>query len=194
MFSLSCNVDPLRSILIGSRYGLGIDGKKKKLLILILDGKSFIFSYELEARAKRHPASENSRKERKMKAFLKKILVGYLVLAMFMIGITPCVFAGMSPSEIIALSQGAQTADLQKIQKFLELKIIQERLQAFGFTADEIQARLNQIDAGQIHEIALRLDNLKVGGDGGEVVIILLLVAILVVVVLYAMGHRIIIK
>jgi hypothetical protein len=53
---------------------------------------------------------------------------------------------------------------------------------------------LNQIDASQIHAIALRLDDLKVGGDGGEAVIILLLVAILVVVALYAMGHRIIIK
>ena len=81
-----------------------------------------------------------------MRTFLKRLLVGYLALAMFIIGITPRVFAGMSPSEIIALSQGDRTADLQKIQKFLEFKMIRERLLALGFTADEIQARLNQID------------------------------------------------
>jgi hypothetical protein len=161
---------------------------------LILPGKSIIFSYKLDSQGKRHPDDEKSRKERNMNAFLKKILVGYLVLAMFMIGITPRVFAGMSPSEMIALNQGDPAADLQKIQKILEIKMIRERLQALGFKADEIQARLKQMDAAQIHQVALRLDDLKVGGDGGEVVIILLLLAILVVVVIYAMGHKIIIK
>ena len=129
-----------------------------------------------------------------MRTFLKRLPVGYLALAMFIIGITPRAFAGMSLSEIIALNQGDRTADLQKIQKFLELKMIRERLQNLGFTADEIQARLNQMETAQIHQIALRLDDLQVGGNGGEAVIILILVAILVVVVIYAMGHKIIIK
>jgi len=129
-----------------------------------------------------------------MKIFLKKILVGYLVLAMFIIGITPRVFAGMSPSEVIALNPGDRTADLQKIQKFLELKMVCERLKALGFMPEEIQSRLSRLDDAQIHQLALQFDDLKVGGDGGEVVIILLLVAILVVVVIYAMGHRIVVK
>jgi hypothetical protein len=129
-----------------------------------------------------------------MRTFLKRLPVGYLALAMFIIGITPRAFAGMSLSEIIALNQGDRTADLQKIQKFLELKMIRERLQNLGFTADEIQARLNQMETAQIRQIALRLDDLQVGGNGGEAVIILILVAILVVVVIYAMGHKIIIK
>jgi hypothetical protein len=129
-----------------------------------------------------------------MKGFLKKLLVGYLILAMFMIGVTPRAFAGMSPSELIGLHPGDRTADLHKIQKFLELKMIRERLQALGFMPEEIQSRLSRLDDAQIHEIALQFDDLKVGGDGGEAVLIILLIAILVVVVIYAMGHRIVVK
>jgi len=125
----------------------------------------------------------------------KKWITWYLVMAMFVIGITPRVYAGFSPSEVIGLSQVDRSSDLQKIQKFLEMKMVRERLKEFGLTPDEIQTRLSQFNDQQIHQLALRLDDLKMGADDGlGIVIFLLLVAILVIVIIQLTGHKVIVK
>lgn len=118
----------------------------------------------------------------------------YLVFAMFIIGIAPKVDAGIAPSEIIALQQVDRQADLAKIQKVIESKMIRDRLEQYGLTKDEINTRLSQLSDQQIHNFALNLDDLKVGGDGLGIVIALLVIAILVVILLYLTGHRVQVK
>ena len=86
-----------------------------------------------------------------MKTALRKWITWYLVAAMFVIGITPRVYAGFSPSEGIGLSPLDRPSDVQKIQKFLEIKMVRERLREFGFTPDEIQARLNHANSLRRH-------------------------------------------
>jgi hypothetical protein len=124
--------------------------------------------------------------------FMKHI-TWYLIMAMFIIGIVPKVDAGFAPSEIIALSQVERTADLQKIQNILEMKAVKERLSQLGFTNDEIQSKLSQFSDQQIHQIALQLDDLKVGQDALGVIIALLVIAILIVVLLKLTGHKVIV-
>ncbi len=122
-----------------------------------------------------------------------KCLSWYLVLAMFVIGITPRVYAGFSPSEGLSLSPIDRGAELQKIQGVLETKMISERLRSLGFTAEEIQKRLGQLSDHQIHQLALQLDDLKVGGDGFGIVVALVLIAAIVVLVIYLTGHRVVV-
>jgi predicted flavoprotein YhiN len=129
----------------------------------------------------------------KMRMPFMKQISWYLVMAMFIIGIAPKVDAGFAPSEIIALSQMERTADLQKIQNILEAKAVKERLSQLGFTRDEIHQRFSQLSDQQIHQIALQLDDLKVGQDGLGVVIALLVIAILIVVLLKLTGHKVIV-
>jgi hypothetical protein len=129
-----------------------------------------------------------------MKKKMAKWVIWYMVAAMFLIGIAPRVDAAFSPSEILPLLQSDRQSDLQKIQKVLEVKMVVERLKAFGFTQGEIQARLNQLNDQQVHQMAQKLDEVNVGGDGGEVVIAILLIAILVVLIIYLSGHRVIFK
>jgi hypothetical protein len=129
-----------------------------------------------------------------MKRKLAIWVTWYMVTVMFLFAITPKVEAGFSPSEIIGQSQINRTANMEKIQKFLETKMVCERLRAFGFSQEEIQTRLNQLSDDQIHQVALQLDELKVAGNGGEVVIIVLLILILVALIIYVTGHRIIIQ
>ncbi|MEW6162123.1 MAG: PA2779 family protein [Nitrospirota bacterium] len=118
----------------------------------------------------------------------------YLVIAMFIIGIAPGVDAGLAKSETILLAHIDRTADLEKIQKFLEIKAISKRLEQLGLTQDEIQKRLNQLSDLQIHQIALQLDDLKIGKDDVlGVVIALLVIAILVVLLLQLTGHKVIV-
>lgn len=125
---------------------------------------------------------------------LVKCVSWCLVVGMFVVGIAPRVDAGFSPSEIIALSQANRTSDLQNIQKILETKMIRKRLQQLGFSQDDIQGRLSRLNDQQIHQIALKLDEIRVGGNGFEVLVVLLLIGILVGVWLYVSGKRIVVQ
>ncbi len=125
---------------------------------------------------------------------LKKTLVWYLVGAMFVIGVTPKCFAGFSPSEVMVLSQAERPQDLQKIQKFLETKMVRERLKDLGFIPEEVQMKLGNLSDQQIHQMALHLDEMKVAGDGVGIFIAVFLIAVLVVLIIYATGHRVVLK
>lgn len=123
-----------------------------------------------------------------------KHIAWYLVAAMFIIGVAPRVDAGLAPSEIIAIAQGERTADLDKIRQALEVKAVSERLHQFGLSREDIQNRIVQLNDQQIHQIALQLDDLKVGqSDAIGLVIGLLVIAILVVVLLKLTGHRVLV-
>lgn len=138
------------------------------------------------------PALRRKGKEiKKMAKPFMKYVSWCLVMAMFVMGIVPRVYAGFSPSEVIVLSEFDRSADLGKIQKILETKMIRERLEKFGFSQAEIRTRLEQLSDQQIHQLALRLDELKVGGDGGVVIIILLAVALGFVLWLYFTNRKV---
>jgi type VI protein secretion system component VasF len=123
-----------------------------------------------------------------------KCLAWYLVVAMFIIGITPRVYAGFSPSEALSTSPVERSSDMEKIRRVLEMKMVRERLRELGYTPEEIQHRLNALSDEQIHQLALHVDELQAGGDGLGIVIGLLVIAILVVILIYLLGHDIIIK
>ena len=125
---------------------------------------------------------------------VKKYVVWYLVVAMFVIGIAPRLEAAFTPSEVLVLSPSVRAADVEKIQAALELKLVQQRLQDLGFSAEEITTRLSQLTDEQIHSIAARLDDLKVGGDAWGFVIAVLVIIVLVIVILQLTGHKVVVK
>ncbi|MGB9700585.1 MAG: PA2779 family protein [Thermodesulfobacteriota bacterium] len=124
---------------------------------------------------------------------IKKMVIWYMVAVMFILGITPRIEAGFAPSATINLPTAERMADLKKIQKVLQIKMVKERLKQLGFTEESIQNRLQQLTDEQLHQFALKLDELQVGGNG-EVVISLFVIAILIVILIYLLGHRIVIK
>ena len=135
-------------------------------------------------------------KERReiVKKRLAKWVTWYMVSVMFLLGIAPRVYAGFSPSELITLSQIDRNSDFLKVQQVLESKMIRERLSQLGFTEEGIQQRLYQLSDEQIHQIALKIDELKVGGDAGEAIIIGLAVTIFIVAVIYFLGYRLVLR
>lgn len=84
--------------------------------------------------------------------------------------------------------------DLGTIQKALETKMVQEKLKAYGFTAQEIAAKLPSMTPGQIHILAQASDDILAGGDGLGAVIAILVIILLVIVILKLMNKDIIIK
>lgn len=117
----------------------------------------------------------------------------YLVVAIIVMGMIPRVYAGFSPSEVIALSELDRSADLEKIQKILEIRMVRERLDQLGFSQDEIQKRLGQLTDEQIHQLALQLDELRAGGNGEVVIIIVLVIALIIVLFLWLTGRKVVV-
>ena len=130
-----------------------------------------------------------------MKKTFMKHVTWFLVVAMFVIGITPRVYAGFSPSEVVGFSPIDRASDLGKIQNAIETKMIGERLKQIGLTPDEIQKKLSQLGDQQIHQLAQQLDELRVGGDSGWVAFgIVIGLAAIAVLVIYLSGHEVVIK
>jgi len=119
-----------------------------------------------------------------------RMISWYLIFAMFLVGIAPRVEAGFVPSELIALKEVDRKADMEKVQRFLEMKIVKDRLEKLGFTHEEINSRLSGLSDQQLHQVAQQVDELKVGGDIG-VVVGLLVIVILVILILQLTGHRV---
>lgn len=89
------------------------------------------------------------------------------------------------------LNTASRKADMGAIQRVLEEKLVQERLQSLGLSTGEAKSRLDKLADEELHSFAKNLDSIYPGGD---VVIVLLLIVILVMVWLHLEGKRIIIK
>jgi hypothetical protein len=127
-----------------------------------------------------------------MRKKITKWVAWYMVTTMVLFGITPRAHAGFSPSEGLALLQQDRQADIQKIQRVLEVKMVSERLRALGFAPGEIQARLSQLNDQQIHQLAQKIDELNVGGEAEEwqvMILSLIVVAIFVFIINYLLKH-----
>ena len=122
----------------------------------------------------------------------RRCITWYLVFAMVLIGIVPRVDASFAPSIPADFSQTTRQTDLETVQTVLESKMVAQRLKDLGFSHEEIRARLDQLSDQELHQLALKLDDLRVGQDAFGVIIALLVIAILVVVLLHLTGHRVI--
>jgi len=116
-----------------------------------------------------------------MRIPLMKHLSWYLIVAMFIIGITPRVEAGIAHSEVVAMTQTDRAADIEKVQKVLEMKMVSERLTQMGFTPEETKAKLAHLSDEQLHKLAVQLDDLKAGGNGTLAVILIIVIIVAVV-------------
>jgi len=121
----------------------------------------------------------------------KKFLSIYLIVAILIIGMVQSVGAGFIPSEV---SMGTKAHDINKIQKFLEMKIVSQRLKDFGYTDKEIMDRLSALDEQTLHSLALKVDEIKVAGDAGLAIILALVIIALVVLIINLTGHRVTVK
>lgn len=88
-----------------------------------------------------------------------------------MVGFAQSVYGGFAPSEMMNSPGIERTDDLQKVQSTLELKMVKERLKQLGFTTEEIKEKLPLLSDEQLHQIAIQIDGLRVGGESLTVII-----------------------
>jgi hypothetical protein len=103
---------------------------------------------------------------------------------MFILGITPRLEAAFVPSKAINSKPSDRVSDLKVIQSALEDKLVRQRLQDLGFTSEEISEKLALLNEEQLHSIAQKLDDLRVGQDSGVGIVIAVLVIIILIIVI----------
>ena len=111
--------------------------------------------------------------------FFNRIFVSYLTVAFSILSFASSAPAMFIPSPYEGSGASDREPDLQKIQNLLESKLIQHKLSQLGLTKEEIEARLDQLDDEQIHQIASQINALEPGGNGATVVIIIVLLALI---------------
>ena len=124
---------------------------------------------------------------------MRKWITCYLILAMAVIGVVPPVEASFLSSETMKMTVNDRALDPRTVQGTLETKLVSQRLVDLGFTAEEVGARLAQLSDQQIHQMAQKLNDVRVGQDGGFF-IALLVIAGLAVLIYYLLRHPVVIK
>src|SRR5712692_1468471 len=127
-------------------------------------------------------------------AVLTPTMIWTLVVTTFVIGWFPPEGSAMlAPVTSATVSDPGRAEDLQSIQRVLENKLVQQRLEDFGLTPEEVNAKLSGLSDVQLHQMAAQIDALMPGGELG-LIIALLVIAILVVIFIYLLDRRIEIK
>ncbi|MBI3015096.1 MAG: PA2779 family protein [Candidatus Tectomicrobia bacterium] len=120
-------------------------------------------------------------------------LVGAIALWVVFISVLPSPAVAMPiPSQMVGGGQSSSSGDLAKLQSFLEEKKVRERLKDLGFSPEEISSRLARLSPQQLHEVAQRTENLRVGADAAGALVAIVLILAIVILVLELTGHRII--
>ncbi len=129
-----------------------------------------------------------------MKGRIFKTTALILVISMSLLSIIPPVDASMVETEMVLKGISQRDMDLQKLQRFLESKIVKQKLKALGYSTYEIKQRLEALNDEDLHTLATKVDGIRVAGDSGlGIIVMLLIIAILVVVLLQLTGHRIVV-
>ena len=94
----------------------------------------------------------------------------------------------------VEMADKVRGAEIDKVQKVLEMQIVTDKLQAYGMSADEVKAKLQSMSDEQLHLMAQASDRVLAGGDGLGIVIGLLVIVILVILIMKLMDKKIIVK
>ena len=118
-----------------------------------------------------------------------RVFVCYLTVAFSVLSFVSSAPAMFIPSPYEGSGTSHRETDLQKIQKLLESKLVRHKLSQFGLTAEEVEARLHQLDDEQLHQVASQIDALEAGGDSTVAwVVALVLVLVIVFLILELTG------
>lgn len=134
-----------------------------------------------------------------MKTFSRTLRVWTALVAlvsMSVLNVGPA-FAGLTPSRTSGTSTiaSARDADMLAAQRALENRIVIQKLQDYGVSAEDAQLKLASMSDQDLHTLASATKGLPSGGDSGTGAVIgVLVVIILVIVVLRLMNREVVVR
>jgi hypothetical protein len=107
---------------------------------------------------------------------------------MGMLGILPGeAFAGMIPSRG-AGSAETRAEDLRRVQIFLEQKVVLQKLEDYGVSPQEANAKIREMSDKDLHLLAAMTDKVPAGSDPIDSIFILLILSGIIVILLILLG------
>ena len=127
-----------------------------------------------------------------IKFLAKKRLIAYLIIGWaFLLGGLPTNILAMPVSSKMLQNEAKslRQKEINKIYSLLEEKIVQKKLVNMRLNNNEIKARIAKLSDAQIHRLANRLDEIKVGGSAGGAILIVAIVVGIIMLILYFTGR-----
>jgi hypothetical protein len=126
---------------------------------------------------------------------MMRFMVVFLLMSFSVLSFVPRADAAyLSNYDMLSSKLGGKDADMDTIQNTLENKMVLERLEALGYSKEEISERLAMLTPEERHDLATRIDSLQSGQGFWGVVLGILVVALLVVLILYFADKRIVVQ
>ena len=116
-----------------------------------------------------------------------------MVAVMTILGMVPRVDAAFIPSST-SLDREISAKDMETVRQFLEQKAVKNRLEALGYSSEEIQVRLSSLSDEEIHQLAGNINTLTTGGSGTGFVIGLLVIIVLILVIMKLLNKQVVIR
>jgi hypothetical protein len=123
------------------------------------------------------------------KSFLAAVLAGVMS---FHPGLLNWAFAMHipAPESVQPAVAGVNAAhDRETVQRFLEQKVVRDRLAQLGLSDAQASQRLALLSDEQMHQVALHIDKEAPAGDGSGAVISVLVIGILVLLFVYLLKR-----
>ncbi|MBW7957466.1 MAG: PA2779 family protein [Deltaproteobacteria bacterium] len=132
-----------------------------------------------------------------VKSFYFRQVALVLAFTMLVLGSIPTKSMALvigSDAVVAAAAEKAREADIARVQRVLESKLVADKLQQAGLSEAEINERLGKLSDAELHSFASQLESLYPGGDALSAIIALLIIVILVLVVLKLADRKIVIR
>jgi hypothetical protein len=127
---------------------------------------------------------------KELRAGFRKGLAVYLCLALLILGCLPVdLMAAMIPTDFSGVGGSGvidRAADIEKIQRVLESKIVAQRLHDLGLSAGDVQLAMAKLTPQELHDVATNLDGLQSGGELGLIIAILVIVILVLLIIFLA--------
>lgn len=91
-------------------------------------------------------------------------------------------------------SVSTRDENINKIKTVLETKVVIQKLEDFGLSADEAKKRISEMSDEQVHQMASLSDRILAGGSDLGIVVAVLVIILLVVILIKIMGRDIVIR
>ena len=119
----------------------------------------------------------------------------FMLVAFGILSFAPRVDAAyVSNYDMLSTQSDGKDADMDTIQSTLENKLVVERLEALGYSKEEISDRLAMLSPEERHDLATRIDALHSGQGVWGIVIGVLVVVIIVLLILHFTDRRVVVQ
>lgn len=84
--------------------------------------------------------------------------------------------------------------DLATVQRFLESRIVMQKLEDFGMDKKEAMAKVGEMNQKDLHVLASMVNKAPAGGDGVGILVGLAVLALLIIIIVKLLDKEIVIK